>query len=254
MACDIQIEKIIFKSKKTYIDEHHYHHDLLMICLSFSMPHWFHSLFLEALFVPVNFLQIKKNLDLPLTAHLENWRQSSLQCWEPQRPGTPHATGIFPPKIGKSSVADTSNTGDFFRNWGDSSVGFSEIPIKSPGPPGIFWCFVFFWCFFFFGSFFLGGCKFWLLRAPRLNLYWREVTVLPAGKHFAYQVASMPINLRSTVANVSTARPTISQRTCGFGTCLPKILGCLINMIIYSLDLPPSRLTVKNEGWLWFRT
>lgn len=24
-------------------------------------------------------------------------------------------------------------------------------------------------------------------RGPRLNLYWREVTVLPAGKHFAYE-------------------------------------------------------------------
>ena len=84
---------------------------------------------------------------------------------------------------------------------------------------------------FFLRIIFFRRMQVWVVGAPRLNLYWREVTVLPAGKHFAYQVASMPINLRSTVANVSTARPTISQRTCGFGTCLPKILGCLIYYI-----------------------
>lgn len=119
MACDIQIEKIIFKSKKTYIDEHHYHHDLLMICLSFSMPHWFHNLcFWKPFLCPWNFLRIKKPWDLPLTVLLENWRQSSLQCWEPRRPGTLHATGIYPPENRKIGLRRTSNTGDFFSELG----------------------------------------------------------------------------------------------------------------------------------------
>ena len=138
----------------------------------------------------------------------------------------PSCHGYIPPENRKIGLRRTSNTGDFF-GLGDSSHKITWAAWHLLMFRFLFLLLV----FFFFGSFFVGGCKFGL-RAPRLNLYWREVTVLPAGKHFAYQVASMPINLRSTVANVSTARPTISQRTCGFGTCLPKILGCLINMII----------------------
>ena len=62
-------------------------------------------------------------------------------------------------------------------------------------------------------------------RVSHLNLYWREVTVLPAGKHFAYQVAWWP--------------------RLGLGWCFFHTFYYQLGVL--SLDLPPNS-TVKNEA------
>ena len=142
----------------------------------------------EALFVPVKFSPNKRN---PGSA--SDGSSGELTAKQPTVLGAsetrhPSCHGYIPPLDKENRTSpNIKHGGFFFRNWGDSSVGFSEIPIKFTWAAWHLLMFRFF--VFFFGSFFVGGCKFWLLGPPALisiggkSLYSLLASTLPIKLH-----------------------------------------------------------------------
>ena len=188
-----------------------------MICLSFSMPHWFHNLcFWSPFKCPWNFLRIN---EAPGSAS----DRSSGELTAKQ----PTVLGASEASLDKENRRlKIPNTGIFVGNWGDSSGRDPEIPIKSPtGGPGIFWCFV----FFAFGVFFLRIISDHFFEADASFGWGFSPALISIGGKSLYSLlaSTLPIKLRRLGHGSATDRPQFPKEHVGLVLVYQRSWGVL---------------------------